>query len=203
MKGLLLTSLFLAIFSFEVSGQELEYSNFSSSSDDLKRTLNSSEEYFSGGNEDLPYFQGKYNNSYIKFYKSLGTTVIFDIKSQQEYLKLVQEIRENANFRFKFCTDYDEPVVYNYEASNGNKIRLNLSQMRISVEYPSNVNSFIDRNSGLTSVFLCLSEDAYAYHTNLKCEGLGNCETDIAKSNISEAKKYNYRFCEICTDDNY
>lgn len=202
MKILLLTS-FLTIFSFQAIGQELTYSNLSSSSDNLKQTLSSSEEYFSGGSPELPYFQGKYSNSYIKFYKSLGTTVLFDIKSQQEYIKLIREIQSSANFRFKFCTDYNEPVVYNYEASNSNKIRFNFSEMRISVDYPSKVNSLIDQNFGLTTAFVCLSDDAYAFHTNLRCEGLGNCESDIAKSNISEAKKYNYRFCEICTNDDY
>jgi hypothetical protein len=75
--------------------------------------------------------------------------------------------------------------------------------MRVSIEYPSTISSLMDRNFGLTSVFVCLSADSYAFHTNLKCEGLGNCKADIAKSNISEAKKYNYRFCEKCTNDNY
>ncbi|MCH4824559.1 hypothetical protein ML462_15405 [Gramella lutea] len=183
--------------------QDLSYSDINLDSKTLISYLNIDENYFSGGSSDYPYFQGKINNSYIKFYRSVSTTCVIDIKSEQDYISLVREIQKNAEFRFKFCTDYQEPVVYNYVTSNGNKVRFNLNQMRISVEYPSSVSSLMDRNFGITPVFVCLSEDAYAFHTNLRCEGLGNCETDIAKSNIQEAKKYNLSFCEICTNDNY
>lgn len=185
------------------NGQTINYNTLVTTAPDLKNSLLKNSDYFSGGNSELPYFQGKFTDSYIKFYKSTGTVVTFDLKSQEEYVKLIREIQQKAIFRFKFCLNYDEPVVYNYETSNGNKLRFNFSEMRISVEYPSKINSLLDRNSGLTSVFVCLSENAYAYHTNLKCEGLGNCESDIAKSNMTEAKKYNYSFCEICTSDNY
>jgi hypothetical protein len=195
---------FLTLFStlcFQVYSQELNYSDFSSDSESLKSSFYNNIDYFSGGTSDLPYFQGKHNNSYIKFYKSTGISVIFDLKSQTEFLKSVRTIQKNANFRFKYCTDYNEPIVYNYQTNSGNKIRFNFNETRISVEYPSKVNSFLDSNSEFTPVFVCISEGAYAYHTNLRCEGLANCDDQIAKSNIKEAKKYNYRICEICTTD--
>jgi len=195
----LLSSFF--IFCFKVNSQELNYSVFSSDSKSLKNSLYNNNDYFSGGTSDLPYFQGKQSNSYIKFYKSTGVTVIFNLKSQSEFSKTVKIIQNNANFRFKYCTDYNQPIVYNYQTNSGNKIRLNFNEMKISVEYPSKVNSFLDNNSEFTSVFVCMSEGAYAYHTNLRCEGLGNCDSKIAKSNIKEAKNYNYRICEICTTD--
>jgi hypothetical protein len=181
--------------------QNITYDLLNSTSETLKEYLSNSEKYFSGGTSDLPYFQGKLNDSYIKFYKSTGVIVIFDLKSQAEYSKIIRTIQNNAYFRFKFCTDYNEPIVYNYQTNSGNKIRFNFNQMRISVEYPSKTNSFLESNSEFTPVFVCISEGAYAYHTNLRCEGLANCDAQIAKSNIKEAKKYNYRICEICTSD--
>lgn len=198
------TTLFLTlvfIFCAKTYSQQLSYNDFSSDSESLKSSFYNNSDYFSGGTSDLPYFQGKHSNSYIKFYKTTGVTVIFDIKSQQEFLKLVRTIQKNANFRFKFCTDYNEPIVYNYQTNEGNKIRFNFNESKISVEYPSKLNSFLDSNSEFTPVFVCISEGAYAYHTNLKCEGLANCDAQISKSNIKEAKKHNYRICEICTSD--
>lgn len=193
--------LFIIIFFFIVNAnsQEINYSQLKSTSENLKSSLYNDDNYFSGGNSDLPYFQGKINEIYIKFYKSTGTIVLFDFKSKTAYLKVIREIQNNANFRFKYCTDYNEPIVYNYETNSGNKIRFNFNDMRVSVEYPSKVNSFLDSNSEFTPVFVCTSKGAYAYHTNLRCEGLANCDAEIAKTNIKEAKGYNYRICEICT----
>lgn len=185
----------------KVYSQNISYELLNSTSENLKDYLSNNDDYFSGGTFDLPYFQGKFSDSYIKFYKSTGVIVIFNLKSQTEYLKIVQKIQNNANFRFKYCTDYNEPIVYNYQTNSGNKIRFNFNEARISIEYPSKLNSFLDSNSELTPVFVCISEGAYAYHTNLRCEGLANCDAQIAKSNIKEAKKYNYRICEICTSD--
>ena len=194
---------FIIIFLFvaNANSQEINYNQLNSSSDNLKTSLYNNDNYFSGGTSDLPYFQGKISDLYIKFYKSTGTIVIFDFKSKTEYLRVIEKIQSNANFRFKYCTDYNEPIVYNYQTSSGNKIRFDFSKMRVSVEYPSKVNSFLDSNSEFTSVFVCVSKGAYAYHTNLRCEGLSNCDAKIAKSNIKEAKEYNYRICEICTTD--
>lgn len=196
----LITALFIQL---SCVAQSVNYSHLTLESNELKTHLTDNNDYFSGGSFEYPYFQGKHSGSYIKFYRSTSTTCVIDLKSKQEYISLVKDIQNKASFRFKFNTSYQEPVVYNYETTSGNKIRFNLDQMRISIEYPSAISSLMNRNSGITSVFVCLSEDAYAFHTNLRCEGLGNCETDIAKSNIQEAKKHNYRFCDICTTDNY
>lgn len=202
-SGICLFLLFTILPAIQSYSQNLNYSHLEQNSETFQNYLAQSGNYFSGGSSSYPYFQGKTSNSYIKFYRSTGTTCIIDLKSEQDFISLVRKIQRNANFRFKYCTDYNEPIVYNYETYGGNKIRFNFNDMRISVEYPSKLNSFIESNSEFTSVFVCLSNDAYAYHTNLRCEGLGNCDTKIAKSNIKEAKKYNYRICEICTDDDY
>lgn len=192
---------FLGVLNFTCFSQEINCKQLKLTSENLKESLNDNDNYFSGGNNDLPYFQGKTNDLYIKFYKSTGTIVIFDFKSKTEYLKIIREIQSNLNFRFKYCTDYNEPIIYNYQTNSGNKIRFNFNEMRISVEYPSKVNSFLNSNSEFTSVFVCVSKEAYAYHTNLRCEGLANCDAKIAKSNIKEAKEYNFRICEICSTD--
>ncbi len=184
-----------------IYSQEISFNNLNVSSENLKNSLLNSGNFFSNEPHELPYFQGKADNKYIKFSKSTGTIVIMDFKSQTEYLALINQIQSKASFRFKYCTNYDENVVYNYQTSNGNKLRFSFEKMRISVEYPSNTNKFLDSNFEITSVFVCISKDAYAYHTNLRCEGLGNCEAKIAKTNIKEAKNHDYKFCEICTSD--
>lgn len=192
---------FLFFYSY-MNAQEINYSQLNINSEDLKESLYNNENYFNGGSYDLPYFQGKVNDIYIKFYNSTGIIVIFDFKSKSDFLSSVREIQKNANFRFKYCTDYNEPIVYNYETYGGNKIRFNFSEMRVSVQFPSKTDDLFTRNYELIStVFICISKDAYAYHTNLRCEGLSNCDAKVAKSNIKEAKKYNYRICEICTTD--
>jgi len=193
--------IFAFTFTFVIYGQKITYNYLNVSSENLKYSLRNSGDFFSNEPHDLPYFQGKYDSKYIKFYKSTGMVVTMDFKTQSEYLQLISQIQKNAHFRFKYCTDYKDNVVYNYQTSVGNKIRFNFNEMRISVEYPSSTNKFLDSNSEYTTAFVCLSKDAYAYHTNLRCEGLGNCEAKIAKTNFKEAKNYNYRICEICTSD--
>lgn len=195
-----ITLILIFVFcSIQFYGQTLSYEYFTIAPNSLKEFLLDNDDYFSGGTSDLPYFQGKSNNIYIKFYRAIGTTVIYEFKSDTEYLKLIREIKNKANFRFKYCTSYNDPIVYNYQTTSGNKIRFNFSENRISIEYPSKLNSFLNENSEFTPVFVCVSEGAYAYHTNLKCEGLANCDAQIAKSNIKEVKKFKYRICEICT----
>ncbi len=198
---ILLVTIFL--FVSNANSQEINYSQLKLSAENLKSSLYNDDDYFSGGNSDLPYFQGKKDSKYIKFYKTTGVIVTFDFKTKSEYLILIKEIQNNANFRFKFCTDYDENIIYNYETYSGNKIRFNFNEMRISLEFPSKLNDFLESNSEFTPVFVCVSDNAYAYHTNLKCSGLANCDAKISKTNIKEAKKYNYKICEICTDDSY
>ena len=191
------------LFSSIIFGQEITYNHLSSTSEILKDYLRNSGEFFTGENTELPYFQGKTDSKYIKFHKSTGVIVTFDFKTKSEYLSLIDDIQNKAEFRFKYCTDYDGNITYNYETYVGNKIRFNFNEMRISLEFPSELNTFLESNSEFTNVFVCVSEDAYAYHTNLKCSGLSNCEAKISKSNIKEAKKYKYKICEICTDDSY
>ncbi|AFL81773.1 hypothetical protein Aeqsu_2313 [Aequorivita sublithincola DSM 14238] len=198
---------FTLILAFLISsivfGQKITFNHFSSTAENLKRYLLNSGDYISSGNADLPYFQGKEDSKNIKFYKSTGVTVIFDFKTDSEYLSIVHDIQNNAEFRFQFCTDKNESIVYNYETYVGNKIRFNFSEMRISLEFPSELNNFIDENSDLTTVFVCKSDNSYAFHTNLKCSGLANCKSEISKTDIRSAKKSNYKICEICTDDSY
>ena len=196
---------FILAFSFSsiLFGQKITYTHLNSTSENLKEKLLHSGEYFTGENTELPYFQGKEDSKYIKFYKSTGDVVTIDFKTDSEYLAIIYDIQNNANFRFKFCTDYDENIVYNYETSSGNKIRFDFGEMRISVEYKSKLNNFLDNNSDFGSTFTCESDNSYAYHTNLKCNGLGNCEANISKTNIRSAKTNGYKICEICTDDSY
>jgi hypothetical protein len=203
MREILLLILLVPLITCTALGQTISYNDLAQSSKSLKSELLNNSQYFSNGTFDLPYFQGKFDGLYIKFYDTTGIHVIFNFKSQSDYLNLVREIQNKANFRFKYCTDFDTPVVYNYETNNKNKIRFNFSETKISVQYPSKLSSFLKSRSEFITVFVCLSKNAYAYHTNLRCEGLGNCNSEIAKSHIKEAKKYNYRICEICTDDKY
>lgn len=191
---LILTTLFIQL---SCLAQSVNYSHLSLESNELKKHFTNNNDYFSGGSSEYPYFQGKLSGSYIKFYRSTSTTCVIDLKSQQDYNSLIKEIQNNASFRYKYNTSYQEPVVYNYETSNGSKIRFDLTQMRISIEYPSAISSLMDQNFGITPVFVCLSEDAYAFHTNLRCEGLGNCQSKIAETNVREAKKNNFNICNL------
>jgi hypothetical protein len=184
-------------------GQRITYTHLNLTSENLKEILLNSGEYFTGENTELPYFQGKQDSKYIKFYKSTGDIVTIDFKTDSEYLSIIYDIQNNAVFRFKFCTDYEENIVYNYQTSSGNKIRFDYGKMRISVEYNSELNSFLDSNSDFGSTFICESDNSYAYHTNIKCSGLGNCEANVSKTNIRSAKKSGYKICKICTDDSY
>ncbi len=200
MKITFYTTFFLTLhFNLTILAQDVNYSYFNTSSENLKKFLLDNQNYMTGGNSENPYFQGKHKSVYIKFYNTIGINVTFDIESTKDYVTVVNEISERANFRYKYCSDYDEPVVYNYESDGGNKIRYNLEKKQISVQYPSKLSSILESNDGLTTVFVCLSKQAYAYHTNLKCEGLGNCDSDIAKSTIEKVTKYDYKICEICT----
>jgi hypothetical protein len=198
---------FAFILTFIVSnllfGQEITYNDLNLTSENLKEHLINSGDYFTGGSEELPYFQGKEDSKYIKFYNTTGVIATFDFKTDNEFLSIIHEIQNNANFKYKFCTDQNENVVYNYETLGGNKIRFDYAELRISLEFPSKLNNFLESNSEFTSVFVCISDDAYAYHTNLKCNGLENCEAEISKTDIKTAIKNNYKICKICIDDSY
>ncbi len=47
-------------------------------------------------------------------------------------------------------------------------------------------------------VYICLSPNAYAYHTNLYCRGLNRCRHKIIKVTEQEAIRRGYRPCRIC-----
>lgn len=184
-------------------GQEINYSLLNTTSTNFKNYLSNNDDYFSGGSEQHPYYQGKIDSKYIKFYNTTGVIAVIDFKSKREFLQLVKQIQNNALFNYKVCPDYNSQITYNYKTSMGNSLRFNFNEMRISLEFPSKINNFLEENGDLLPGFVCLSDDAYAFHTNIKCEGLGNCNEKIAQTDIREAKKYGYRYCEICTDDSY
>mgnify|MGYP003111333491 CR=1 FL=1 len=181
--------------------QQVDYNYFITSPQKLKSFLYENSEYFSSGNSKTPYFHGKTNDIIIRFYETTGIYAIIEFQSKSEFLKAIQKIKQKAIFDFKYCTDYSSNISYNYRTNNDNKIRFNFSDYKISLQFPSKLNSYIDSNLEFLTVFICMSKDAYAYHTNLRCEGLGNCDVDIGKSNIKQAKEYGFRICEICTND--
>jgi hypothetical protein len=194
----LIFALILTTFSFfSCRGQNIDYSMLNCSVDQLTNYLNTSKEYFVGRN----YYSAKNTKFTIQFYNTTGVYVNYKIRNSTFFSNIVSNINSKAFFRFKYCSDYNSPIVYNYETSSGNKIRYNYDELMIQVQYPSSLNTFFDSNSEFLPVFVCTRKVSYAYHTNLKCEGLQNCESQIAKSTIKEAKKYGYKICEICTNN--
>jgi hypothetical protein len=197
-----LISCFLIFFSLSVAGQELNYSHLDANAQGFQDYLSNNDDYFSGGSENYPYYQGKISHSYIKFHNTAIVNVVINFPSETQYLNVLRDIKRNADFNFKYCTDYSQAITYNYQTSSGNKIRFNLNEPKISIEYPSKTSSVLSRNFEFLPVFICLSDGAYAYHTNLRCEGVGNCTADIAKTDIKGAKTSKYRMCDICSSDN-
>ncbi|MEZ4840654.1 MAG: hypothetical protein R2821_03865 [Flavobacteriaceae bacterium] len=200
----LFTSLLIYVWIFSLSAQELSYSFLTLSPETFKSYLFSNSDYFSSGNANNPHFQKKNGKLNIKFYETTNIYANLDFQSTSDFLNLVREVQSKAYFEHKFCSSYDEPVIFKYITSNKNIIRFNFSEIRVQIQYPSKLDNIFEGDFELImTVFVCLSENAYAFHTNLKCEGLGNCNSKIAKTNISEAKKYGYRICEICSNDSY
>ncbi len=50
---------------------------------------------------------------------------------------------------------------------------------------------------GQDSVFVCISPKAYSYHNHM-CRGLDNCDHDIKKVSLAEAKSMNRKPCGYC-----
>ncbi len=48
------------------------------------------------------------------------------------------------------------------------------------------------------TVYICVSKNAVAYHSNQNCRGLNKCTHEIKNVNISKAKDMGYRACKIC-----
>ena len=49
-----------------------------------------------------------------------------------------------------------------------------------------------------TTVYICLSPYAYAYHKNPNCRGLRRCTHTIVKTTEKQAIRKGYRPCKIC-----
>jgi hypothetical protein len=54
-----------------------------------------------------------------------------------------------------------------------------------------------DNQSKETTVLICNSQNAYAYHSH-KCSGLQRCKSEILNIKVSEAKKRGKSACKIC-----
>ena len=161
----------------------------------LTNYLQSSENYFKNRN----YFQAKYGNFSIQIVSGLGNNAIIVFKKEADFKKLALDIMNNAYFDFKFCNDYDSSVVYNFHSGLENRFRFNFDELRISVEYPNSLSEFAQSNIDLLGVFVCGTDDSYAYHTNLRCGNLNQCSGKIYKSTIREATGMKYRICGSCT----
>ncbi len=179
--------------------QNMPFSYINTTSDNLLIYLSNNSNYWKGKTRS-PYFQSKNGGTYIKFYDSYSTIVTIDFKKQTDFYETISEIKNKAIFNFKYCSNYRLPVVYNYQ-TNFNKIRFNLTEMQISIEYNSDMSEFIQNNENLLSVFICSTNDSYAYHTNVRCFGLSNCSTNIQQTDMQTIKKTKYRICKLCTDD--
>lgn len=175
--------------------QNINYSYLNLNSKSLIKAL-SNEQYFINELNTGVYFQGKNNDLSIT---CSGYQSFFIFKKASNYLKVVEEIRNNAVFQFKYCSDYNSPIVFTYISSNNNTIRFNFEEMKISIQYPELDISFAME---FLPVLVCDGYDAYAWHTNIKCEGLNNCKSKITNTDLKTAKKQNYKICKICTSDN-
>lgn len=51
----------------------------------------------------------------------------------------------------------------------------------------------------ISSIYVCISEDSYAFHNNYDCRGLQNCQHEIKKVTLKEARtKYQRNPCGFC-----
>ena len=201
MKSLIKKLKFLSIlllFSFNslLSAQKINYRYLDVSPNTLINSLNREHFFITELNSKI-FFQGKNNEVNITYYEN-NYTSIFEFKNVSDCLNLIDEIRDNAIFQYKYCSSYTLPIVYNYISSGNNTIRFNFEEKRISVQYPGLDFSFA---SEFLPVFICQSYDSYAWHTNLRCEGLNNCNSKIVETDKKNAKKNNYKICKICISD--
>jgi len=182
-----------------VSAQNITISDITNSRANLISNLNNSNEYFVNNSGSDPSFQAKDNSLDIEF---RGNNATIKLYSYSEFKSLINMISINMKFKYKVCHSYNEPIVYNYEDYRGNRIRFNYDNQRINIEFPSGVRDMQDRNrSRLNLIYVCTSDDSYAFHTNLRCNGLGNCKYKVQNTSKNNAKKYGYRICEICTNN--
>ncbi len=63
---------------------------------------------------------------------------------------------------------------------------------------PQNHYAYYASPSPSPKVYICLSPNAYAYHSNPNCKGLSRCRHTIVKVSEQEARRRGYRRCRIC-----
>ncbi len=49
-----------------------------------------------------------------------------------------------------------------------------------------------------STVYICNSKSAYAYHKNHNCNGLGRCKAGVSQTTSSNASSIGYQPCKIC-----
>jgi hypothetical protein len=49
-----------------------------------------------------------------------------------------------------------------------------------------------------TSVFICVSPNAYAFHSSKNCRGIQRCTHEIKSTSKIDATKLGYKPCRIC-----
>ena len=177
--------------------QSLDYVYFNNSAKNLKEFFSKNKNYQKSGSNELPYFSN--GNIEIKFYDAIGETAVFKFKKKNDFNYAVNEIFSKANFDFKYCLEYYSPIIYNLNTSNANEIRIDLINFSIEVQHPSKLGDFMKQNRDMMPVIICTSDNSYAYHTNIKCEGFNNCKTEFIKSNVREVKRAGYKLCLICS----
>lgn len=199
MKNLL--SLFFTILVCAGYCQSIPFSYLNTNSENLSYYLTNNQNYWGEKKANHEYFQSKSGSTFIKIYKSVIVNVTIDFKNKTDYIKTLTEIRNKTIFQYKYCSDFESPVVYTYK-TNFNTIRFNLYEYQISIQYNSELDSFFEENQHTFPVFVCPSYNSYAYHTNLRCNGLNNCNSDIYKFNLRDAQRSKkYKMCEICSSD--
>lgn len=197
-KNKLLKKVYLLIIMFSISlnvnCQNITYNILNQNYSDFLHTINSNANYWKSNNS----YQAKHNNFRIELYQTIGNTAVIKFSNYKDFEKLIKEIVKNSWFNFKYCTSFNEPIVYNFNSEKA-KFRFNLSEFKLSVEYPNSTSKYLENYNDLLTVFICDSDNSYAYHTNIKCENLNLCKSNILKTNIKDAKKINYKQCEICS----
>lgn len=56
----------------------------------------------------------------------------------------------------------------------------------------------LENSTNSRKVYFCKSESAYAYHSNMSCDGLQNCSHNIYSVSESSARQRGYRYCTLC-----
>jgi hypothetical protein len=195
MKKIIQLSIFLSFFAV-ANGQNLQFNVLNKEYNSFVREVKNSNEYFVNDN----YLQAKVKKFSIRLYDSGFNIAIIKFDQKKDFDKLVSEIIKSSYFDYRYCKSYNEPITYLFHSNIGNKYSFSSNELQISVEYPTSTSQFLDSNNQHLTVFVCNSDNSYAYHTNLKCGNLNNCTKEINKAIILEAKKFGYKtICEVCS----